>query len=57
MGVIVVGEHGTTTLISMFLSVVFRAYGVDTRIIGEFVTTLEEAEASIALEHTKTSLV
>ena len=54
MGVIVVvSSRSGSTLVKMFVSIVYRIYGIDTRIIGEFDSTLEEAEASIARERVK----
>ena len=54
MGVIVVvSNHSGSMLVSMMVSIVYRIYRIDTRLIGEFVDTLEKAEASIARERIK----
>lgn len=51
MGVIVVvNDSAPGAMAKMIVSTVYRIYGIDQRIIGAFVTTLDDAEASIMQE-------
>ena len=54
MGVlVVVSNRASSRLVEMLVSMAYRIYGIDTRIVGDFVRSLDEAETSIANARTK----
>ena len=57
MGMIVVANgRNTSRIVKLLVPMVYRAYGIDTRIIGDFVATLADAESAITRERAKAAI-
>lgn len=46
--IVLVSNQNMNSFMQSLVKMVYRIYGIDTRIVGAFVTTLEEAEQAIA---------